>query len=45
MTSGSMTSGGSSSGHPSEAGVDTGDRIQVTLVGTNPERGFIDFAR
>jgi exoribonuclease-2 len=28
-----------------EAGVDTGDRIQVTLIGTNPERGFIDFAR
>jgi exoribonuclease-2 len=28
-----------------EAGVDTGDRIQVTLTGVNPERGFIDFAR
>jgi exoribonuclease-2 len=28
-----------------EAGVDTGDRIQVTLLSVNPERGFIDFAR
>jgi VacB/RNase II family 3'-5' exoribonuclease len=28
-----------------EAGVDTGDLIQVTLINTNPERGFIDFAR
>jgi len=28
-----------------EAGVDTGDRIQVKLIGANPERGFIDFAR
>jgi VacB/RNase II family 3'-5' exoribonuclease len=28
-----------------EAGVDTGDRVQVTLLSVNPERGFIDFAR
>ena len=28
-----------------EAGLDTGDRIQVTLAGANPERGFIDFVR
>jgi hypothetical protein len=28
-----------------EQGVDTGDRIQVTLISTNPERGFNDFAR
>ena len=27
-----------------EAGVDTGDRIQVKLINTNPERGFIDFS-
>ena len=26
------------------AGLDVGDRLQVRLVGTNPERGYIDFA-
>ncbi len=28
-----------------EAGVDVGDKIDVTLTGTDVERGFIDFAR
>ncbi len=28
-----------------EQGLDVGDRLRVTLVGTNPQRGFIDFAR
>ena len=28
-----------------EQGVDVGDRIRVTLVNTDPQRGYIDFAR
>lgn len=28
-----------------ESGIDVGDRIRVTLLSTDPERGFIDFAR
>jgi exoribonuclease-2 len=28
-----------------QAGVDVGDRIQVTLTDTDPERGYIDFCR
>jgi hypothetical protein len=28
-----------------ERGMDVGDRVVVKLVGTDPRKGFIDFAR
>ena len=28
-----------------QEGVDVGDRIQVTLLATDPQHGYIDFAR
>jgi exoribonuclease-2 len=28
-----------------ERGMDVGDKVKVKLVATNPQKGFIDFAR
>jgi exoribonuclease-2 len=28
-----------------QQGVDVGDKLQVKLISTNPQRGYIDFAR
>jgi exoribonuclease-2 len=28
-----------------QQGADVGDRLQVKLIGADPRRGFIDFAR
>jgi exoribonuclease-2 len=28
-----------------EEGLDVGDRLKVTLLNTNPQKGFIDFGR
>jgi hypothetical protein len=30
---------------PRDEGLDIGDRVRVELIGTDVERGFIDFAR
>jgi hypothetical protein len=30
---------------PKDEGLDVGDRVRVELIGTDVERGFIDFAR
>ena len=30
---------------PRDEGLDVGDRVRVELIGTDVERGFIDFAR
>ena len=30
---------------PKDEGLDAGDRVRIELIGTDVERGFIDFAR